>query len=311
MQRRHLLGQVPAAVLGAALAACGGGNASDKSQPGPTFVFIHGAWHGAWCWNPVVQALAARGHASVALDLPGHGMEARVPASYRTQDLAALANEASPLAALTLADYRARVVAAVEGLQAAGSGPLILVGHSLGGATLSLVGEAVPDLIHRLVYLTAFCPVQLDSVLAYLEAPSFATSEVPALFAADPAAAGCLRINHDATDAAYVASCKSAFYADVDDAAFGAVANLLTPDEPMNAFTDKVVPTAARWGRVPRAYIRCSEDRAFPPAAQDQMIAEADALTPQNKFVQRTLVTSHSPFLSNPAALADALVSLI
>jgi pimeloyl-ACP methyl ester carboxylesterase len=309
MQRRDLIKQAPAALLGATLAACGGGNAADEHKP--TFVFIHGAWHGGWCWSLVVEALGARGYPAIALDLPGHGMEARVPASYKTQDLAALAIEASPLASLGLADYRDRVVAVVQGLKAAGAGPLVLVGHSLGGATLSMVGEAVPDLVHRLVYLTAFCPVKLDSVLAYLEAPSFSTSEVPALFAADPAAAGCLRINHNATDAAYRASCRSAFYADVDDDAFDAVGNLLTPDEPMHAFTDTVVPTAARWGRVPRAYIRCSQDRAFPLAAQDQMIAEADAFTPQNKFVQKTLATSHSPFLSNPAALVDTLVSLV
>jgi len=308
MQRRDLIKQAPAALLGATLAACGGGNAAD--EPKPTFVFVHGAWHGAWCWSLVVEALGARGFPAIALDLPGHGMEARVPVSYKTQDLAALATEPSPLAGLGLADYRDRVLAVVRGLKAAGAGPLVLVGHSLGGATLSAVGEAAPELIHRLVYLTAFCPVSLSTVLAYLEAPSFSTSEVPSLFAADPVASRCLRINHDATDAPYRARCKSAFYADVDDAAFDSVANLLTPDEPMRAFTDTVVPTAARWGRVPRAYIRCGLDRAFPLAAQDQMIAEADAFTPQNRFAQLTLATSHSPFLSNPPALVDALVSL-
>ena len=304
MHRRDLIKQAPAALLGAALAACGGGNAADTDSSKPTFVFIHGAWHGAWCWSLVVQGLAARGHRAIALDLPGHGVEARFAASYRTQDLAVLAAEPSPLAGVTLADFRERVVGAVQSLAAAGAGPLILVGHSLGGATLSSVGEAVPELLHRLVYLTAFCPVKLTSVLAYLEAPSFATSEVPA--SASQSASGFI-----AADPAYRARCKSAFYADVDDAAFEAVANLLTPDEPIRAFTDPVLPTAARWGRVPRAYIRCSQDRAFPLAAQDQMIAEADAFTPQNKFVQKTLATSHSPFLSNPATLVDTLLSLV
>ena len=36
-------------------------------------VLVHGAWHGAWCWDRVVDGLAARGVSAFALDLPGHG----------------------------------------------------------------------------------------------------------------------------------------------------------------------------------------------------------------------------------------------
>src|SRR5260221_10947192 len=35
-----------------------------------TFVLVHGAWHGAWCWERLVPELEARGHASIAMDLP-------------------------------------------------------------------------------------------------------------------------------------------------------------------------------------------------------------------------------------------------
>ena len=37
------------------------------------YVLVHGAWHGAWCWNKVVPLLKKEGHATVTLDLPGHG----------------------------------------------------------------------------------------------------------------------------------------------------------------------------------------------------------------------------------------------
>jgi pimeloyl-ACP methyl ester carboxylesterase len=37
------------------------------------FVLIHGAWHGGWCWQRVVDILIQRGHAVIAPDLPGHG----------------------------------------------------------------------------------------------------------------------------------------------------------------------------------------------------------------------------------------------
>lgn len=310
MNRRNFASQVPAALVGAGLAACGGGNAAP--DPLPTFAFVHGAWHGGWCWSEVARLLASQGYPSVLIDHPGHGITARLPAAYsaKPQDTAALATEVSPLAALTLNDYRDSVLATTRGLVSAGSGPVILVGHSSGGATLSAVAEAEPSLFRRLVYLTAFVPVRFPTVIQYLQQPDFASSEVPPLFVADPAVVGAARINHDAADASYVARAKSAFCHDIDDATFRTVARLLSPDEPIQAYTTPVTATAARWGSVARTFIRCTGDRAIPVAVQDTMIAEADAFTPGNRFTQLTLNTSHSPFLSAPADLVAALVSL-
>ena len=45
-----------------------------------TFVLIHGAWHGGWCWEKVAPLLEARGHRVLAPDLPGHGAN-RTPLS--------------------------------------------------------------------------------------------------------------------------------------------------------------------------------------------------------------------------------------
>jgi pimeloyl-ACP methyl ester carboxylesterase len=310
MNRRNFITNIAAGTAGAALAACGGSNAGATGKP--TFVFAHGAWHGGWCWSEVARLLAEQGYHSVVLDLPGHGITARLPASYtaKPQDTAALATEVSPLAALTLNDYRDSALKVIRGLVAAGSGPVVLVGHSLGGATLSAVAEADPTLIRRLVYLTAFVPIAFPTVIQYLQQPSFAASEVPPLFVADPAAVMAARINHDSADASYVAKVKSAFYHDISDAAFAAVANLLTPDEPLQAFTTPVNATVARWGSVPRAFIRCTGDRAIPIAVQDKMIADADAFAPGNKFVQKTLATSHSSFVSAPADLVAVLTSM-
>jgi pimeloyl-ACP methyl ester carboxylesterase len=312
MQRRNFISHVSATVAGAAVAACGGGNAADTTASKPTFVFAHGAWHGGWCFSQVAQLLARQGCQSVLLDLPGHGTSARLPSAYtaKPQDADALATQVSPLAAITLNDYRDATLAVIRGLVAAGSGPVILVGHSLGGATLSAVAEADPSLIKRLVYLTAFVPVKFPTVIQYLQQPNFEASEVPPLFVADPSVAMAARINHDSADAAYVARVKSAFYHDVADDAFAAIANLLTPDEPLLAFATPAVVTAARWGSVPRAFIRCTGDRAIPIAVQDSMIAEADAFTPGNAFAQKTLGTSHSPFASAPADLAAVLLAL-
>ncbi|MGL5001501.1 MAG: alpha/beta fold hydrolase, partial [Casimicrobium sp.] len=225
---------------------------SDSRARKPTFVLVHGAWHGGWCWSEVVSLLAAEGFRAIAIDLPGHGYKAKLPAAYRTQpqDHGALATEVSGLAAITLDDYRDYTLNVIRGLVKDGSGPVILVGHSLGGATLTAVAEAEPALIRKLVYLTAFVPVKLDSVIAYITRPEWASSEVPPLFAADPGVVAAVRINPSAADPAYQAKSKSALYGDLADDAFPAIANLLTPDEPVQAFAGKVAPTIARWGSV-------------------------------------------------------------
>jgi pimeloyl-ACP methyl ester carboxylesterase len=283
------------------------------SSSKPTFVFVHGAWHGGWCWSETVRWLAEQGYRSVVVDLPGHGMQAKFPAAYfaQPQDLSALATEMSPLASVTLTDYCNHVLAMLQGLHREGSGPLILVGHSLGGATLSMAAELAPELIRQLVYLTAFVPVKHDSVIAYLSRPEFASSRVPPLFSANPEIVAAVRINHKSTDATYVAQCHAAFYNDMSAEAFPAIANLLTPDEPIQAFAQQFKLTEARWGTVQRAYIRCTMDQAIPIAGQDAMIAEADAMMPAKKFIQKTLHTGHSPFASDPKALAQTLISLV
>ena len=313
MHRRNFMNRaVIGTAAGAATLAASSVSAAGPRRDRPTFVFAHGAWHGGWCWSEVVRLLAERGYPAIALDLPGHGITARLPQAYlqQPQNPVALATEVSSLAALTLDDYRDHTVKMLRGLVADSNERVVLVGHSLGGATLSAVGEAAPELVKHLVYLTAFVPVVFNHVLAYLQQPNFASSQVPPLFAADPAVVGCARINHRSADAAYVAADKSAFYGDVATPAFQAVANLLTPDEPIQAFTTPVVVTPQRWGRLPRTFIRCTEDTAIPLVVQDQMISDADGFTPRNRFQQKTLNTSHSAFLSAPQALTDLLVDL-
>lgn len=277
-----------------------------------TIVLVHGAWHGAWCWVPVASRLAELGFDVVTPDLPGHGVGAAFPAGYLTtpQDIATLTAAPSPLAALTAEDYRAHVTAILRGLVDAGSGPVVLVGHSLGGVTLNLIAETDPDLVHRLVYLTALMPVAQEAAGAYFATPEMAASKALPLFIGDPAKTGAIRFNHLSTDPVFGAASKAAFYGDVSDDQFAAVVNLLTPDEPAAVFGAPARGTAARWGALPRTYVRCTEDQAIPVAAQDLFIAEADALTPANLTDVRTLAASHSPFISMPDAVAALLADL-
>lgn len=94
------------------------------------------------------------GHHVVAIDLPGHGLNTKFPASYLQQDLAVFSTEESPLKAIAITDY---VNAAVEAVRAlATDRKVIVVGHSMGGLVITQLGEKLPDLIDRLVYQKSF-----------------------------------------------------------------------------------------------------------------------------------------------------------
>ena len=87
-----------------------------------TYILVHGAWHGGWCWDKVVPLLEARGHTVLA------------------PDLASLGNDRTPLAEVSLAGWRDQIVDLIS----AQTEPVILVGHSRGGVVISEIAEKNP-----------------------------------------------------------------------------------------------------------------------------------------------------------------------
>ena len=274
-------------------------------------MLVHGAWHASIHWNRVAGHLSAAGHPVVALDLPGCGLDARYPASYLRADWAAFETEPSPVRDLGLEDYVRAVVKRIEGL-AANFGPVTLVGHSFGGTTITRVGEVAPQLVARLVYLTAFCAStpHANSCVALGSLPEGQGSLVGTVMLGDPGVTGAARINPRQADPGYVDKARQAFYGDVVTDEFVRYAAYLNPDVPGKAVNADARGTAARWGRLPRTYIRCTQDRAIPIELQDRMIREADEFTPDNRFSVQTLQSSHSPFASMPDVLAGMLSAL-
>jgi pimeloyl-ACP methyl ester carboxylesterase len=275
------------------------------------FVLIHGGGHGAWAFEKVAPYLILEGHAVIAPDLPGHGLNARFPESYRSraQDPGKFAAEPSPLAQLTLTDLASAVTGAVRQV-ARTEREVILVGHSMAGALLNWAGEAVPELVTRLVYLSGWMTGAGKSFDDYFQTPEMTATEIPSLILANPGVVGAVRIDFGSADPAYRTRAKAAFGADVDDETWDAAAHLLTSETPVAVFTEPVNLTAGRWGALPRTYISCTRDRALPLAAQRRFISEADAFTPGNLTDVRELATSHSPFLSQPEQLARVLLEL-
>src|SRR5262244_1954611 len=100
-----------------------------------TFVLVHGSWQGAWSWDGVRDHLRARGHRVITPALPGRG------------------DVGEDRSWISHADNVAAVLAALD---ADGAGPVVLAGHSLGGAVISQVADRRPDRITQLVYCAAF-----------------------------------------------------------------------------------------------------------------------------------------------------------
>ena len=274
-----------------------------------TVVLVHGAWHGAWCWQTVIPELLKRRLAPFTLDLPAHGVHARFPEGWGC-DPTTFATAPSPNSAVTLDSYADAVLEVVDAAYAAGSGPVMLVGHSMAGIALTAVAERAPEKIGLLAYLAAFMPLPGVPMLDYVRCAENAGEEVAGLFVAPPPSIGAMRIDYRGADTAERKRIHSAFAHDLDTEQFAAMAHLLTPDVPAAPVAAPTVATRQRWGRVPRAYIRCGKDRAVMPALQDRFIREADAFTPGNPTRVLTLAASHSPFLSMPGKLAQALADL-
>lgn len=277
----------------------------------PTFVLVHGAFANSFSFAPLQAELGLLGHRSVAVDLPGHGFQATFPAGDQApQDPDALATTPGVLKGVTLDDNAKHVITVLE--RAKQNGPVILLGHSRGGITVTAAANARPDLIDRLVYVAAWCPVDLD-VSDYYGEPEMAGVDAGAVGAAlvgDPAALGLLRSNFRTADPKALAAFREAFFADGTDDEFRAFLNLFQPDENLDAGGTADRAQADTWGRIPKTYIRLADDRSIPLAMQDRLIREGNALTPDNPYDVHTLQGSHLRWLVHPGPAARVLASL-
>ena len=239
-----------------------------SSANGPKAVLVHGAFHGAWCWDRVVNGLAARGIGALAVDLPGHGAD---PGPF-----GGLHHDA------------ARVREVLDGIE----GPVVLVGHSYGGAVITEAGTH-PGVGH-LVYLCALNPDDTESSVHIAAADITGTGNAPDT---GGLAAGMSIENDLATvDLGVPRRC---FYHDCDEATQDWALERLGP-QPMLTFSE--TPAEVAWRTTPSTYVVCSEDRAVPPALQRRLAPRCGSTL--------EWATSHSPFLSRPQLVVELLAEL-
>src|SRR5690625_6940121 len=85
---------------------------------------------------------------------------------------------------------------------------------------------------------------------------------------------------------------------------------MFQPDENLDVGGSADRAQAATWGTIPKTYVRLSEDVSCPPAMQDRMIREGNALTPGNPYQVHTLTSSHLRWLVHPRPAAELLAGL-
>jgi pimeloyl-ACP methyl ester carboxylesterase len=274
----------------------------------PGFVFVHGAWHDHHTWDRLVERLQPSGFATDAFDLPGAGVNARRPLSYfqRPLDAQAFATEPSPNAQVTQAQRNDVVIAAVRAMAERTGRKVVLVGHSLGGATVSHVAQAVPELLGAVVYVCGFMLPQGMKPVEMIKDPLMAEALVPSLFVADPPTIGAMRVDFASEDAAYRERIRQAYCGDLDEAMFAQALSHFHCDEPAQVVQAPSPVTRERYGTLARHYLHTTEDRAITPAGQLKMIGLMDAAMGGHTVVH-TLKASHSPFDSQPDAVAGIL----
>ena len=235
------------------------------------FLLVHGAFHGAWCWRKTIAALEKRGHQAHAIDLPGQG------------------DDATPVSEVTLESMAQRIVAEIGRL----SGRIVLVGHSAGGMAISAAAEKAPERLEALIYVCAFLPRSGESLLA-IEGRNPKEVVLKSTIVEDDGVSGTFAPDR-IRDVLYH-DCSAT---DVSESSARQRPQALAP------FATPILLTAERFGRVPRAYVECTEDRALTLDMQRDMIGKSPPVT------VRSLPSSHSPFLSMPDELAQALIELL
>jgi pimeloyl-ACP methyl ester carboxylesterase len=213
-----------------------------------TIVLVHGGFVDGSGWRPVYDLLTGDGyHVAVVqhptLSLPGDAAAARL------------------------------IIDAQDG-------PVVLVGHSYGGAVIREAGTH-PN-VAALVYISAFAPDKDESVNTLISGFPADGPQPPIL----PPNDGFLFLDRDRFHAAFLPAGLAAFMAD-SQVGWG-----------VDALTGQVTDPA--WRTRPSWYLVTTEDRMIPPAAQRTMAQRAGSDVVE-------VAGSHSTYLSHPAAVADLI----
>ena len=242
---------------------------TSKSTKKCTIILVHSAWLGQWQWQAVTPLLIEADCQVITPDLAGHGSD-----TTSTGDI-------------TMEHYVNHLLDIIDRQNK----PVLLLGHSFNGITISRVAELRPDKIKGLIYLSAFL---LPNGTSFFNAVKDVTDS--------------LAVQHfyldESQNAAYVEdhAMHQAFAHDVPEQAFVAAKEFVVP-EPAQPLNYGLEVTEANFGRVEKYYIECTLDKAIPIAVQRAMYT--------NKVKKHySLESAHTPNFSQPEELAKIILTI-
>jgi pimeloyl-ACP methyl ester carboxylesterase len=241
----------------------------DTLNKNETYVLVHAAWLGGWQWESVKKILEEKGHTALTPDLTGHGSDKTEPEK------------------ITMTDY----VNALGNLLKKQTKPVILVGHSFNGITVSRVAELHPEKVKSLVYLTAFLLPNGGSFMKAVQGVKGSTAVDNFAFSEDKTYA---YVNEN--------EIQNAFAHDIPKEAFEQAKPYIVREPAAPLFYELEI-TENIFGNIPKYYIECTEDRAIPIDVQRAMS--------QGKVKKiYSLKSSHTPNFSHPQKLANILMDI-
>lgn len=233
------------------------------------FILVHGAWHGAWCWQRVVPLLRAAGHEAYPLTLTGVGERAHLIS-----------------ADIRLSTHVRDVVSFIDHAEL---DEVVLVGHSYGGMVVTGAADLLLELdrprIEHIFYVDAVTPYPGESWSS-----QHAPETVAARLEAGRASGG---VSIPPPDASVFGLAG----ADRD------WVNRRQTPQPFGVYQDPLEFDSARLANVPRTFIDCIE----PPLATIDVMRQRVRSDPGWQVVE--LKTGHDPMVSTPQELARALLA--
>jgi pimeloyl-ACP methyl ester carboxylesterase len=240
--------------------------ANSADRPLPTVVLVHGAWGDATGFDAVIRALRDRGFSTVGFANPLRNL---------TSDAAYLATLLRSLA-----------------------GPLVLVGHSYGGAVITNAATG-NEQVQALVYLNGWMPDEGESIQNLIESDIFEGSLIPDALRPLPFT------NPDGSEGVDLYLDQDlfpeAFAGDVDAQTAGVMA---AAQRPWSAGAAAAPSGPPAYRSIPSWYLLGTEDRAIPPAAQ-RFMAERGGSTIQE------VPASHASMVSQPEAATQLILTAV
>jgi len=247
---------------------------SSAGKKPATIILVHGSFHGSWCWAKLVPLLEQAGYTVITPNLPASGGD---PAPIQNADLAS---------------YSTRIASIIDDV----AGPVVLVGHSMGGIVTSQVSEMRPKRLAAAVYVNGLLFGTGESLGSFLDAHKHLN--------VDDLVLKNMKVSADGQTATFPTDkAAEVFYNTCTPADADWAKGQLTPQR-TQVYADKLQLTPERYGQVKRFYVRGSNDHAVSPLYQGAMLESTSC---QKVF---TLDGDHSPFLSAPTKLAAIVLSV-